>query len=374
MDWMSSICSGQSDREKSFEFEVWAKELEPALKEDVRFLPLRWNVPGRIPSLLVSAAEVSLRALFAKIQRPGDQPIFISNGFLYSHADLVSVHFSGLDWLFKSYRLGFAAPGAVSGTLRAGVVSALDSLFQWSLVPNRLVAVSEGVGNDLRRFSAPWKSVQVIPNLSPPREFSPAGRDELRPRVREQWGRVEDDERVLAFCSLGHLRRKGFWLAVEAIALARKKGARLLLLVIGVEKESIRKTLSRVCPDWDDFIRFTGPQQDVRMPLSACDGYLFPSYSEAFSLTEIEAAALGLRLYLTPHHGVEMFYPEHFHGRVLPWEVEEMGELLVDEWVQGNVEVGPSSPNCALSLQKFGERWRNQIEAVLAERELRARE
>ena len=368
MDWVSQSCSEQSDARDEIEFEIWAKELEPELKGRVSFVPLSWKIRGRIPSLLLSAAEVWVRAIQYKSRGSQNSRVFISNGFLYSHADLVSVHFSGLDWLLKSIRLGFSAPQAVSGTLRAAIVAGLDVFFQWSLVPNRLVPVSEGVANDLRRFAAPWKSVSVIPNLQSPSEFSPSSREELRAQVRQRWGQVGEEERVLAFCSLGHLRRKGFWLAVEATAFARKRGAHLLLLVIGVEKESLRKALSANCPDWREFIRFTGPQQDVRVPLSACDGYLFPSYSEAFSLTEIEAAALGLRLYLTPHHGVEMFAPEKFHGRVLPWESSEIAEVLYEDWKSGRLEAGPASPNKALSTEEFGTRWMNEIEAVLNER------
>ncbi len=100
--------------------------------------------------------------------------------------------------------------------------------------------------------------------------------------------------------------------------------------------------------------------------LSAADGLLFPSHFEAFSLAEIEAAALGLRLYLTPHYGSEMIIREPENGRLLPWDVAGMAEVLRMELDAGLVTQNHDNVGEALSPDQYAEKiTRLYEEAIL---------
>ena len=348
-----------------FRFEIWAQSVEPSLVESVHFRPFRKRFQNRILALVCLSLEITTRFLQEKLFQRQRERVYLSNGFLCPFADLVTVHFSGWDWFLKTCRLGGKAPQFFSSTLRAALVVCLDTLYQWSPVSNRLVAVSQGVESDLQKFAAPWKETAMIANLQADGVYCPAERERRRARMRPEVIPRDDDETcVLGFCSLGHLRRKGFWLAVEAVAEARRAGAKILFFVIGNDGTDLHEELGQIDPSFEDWIRFQSYPAPVLDCLSACDGYLFPSYSEAFSLTEIEAAALGLRLYFTPHHGVEMFEQETFYGRVLPWKVSEVSQALLSDWQEGKIKPGPVSSNSSLTLQEFERRWVQEIKAM----------
>ena len=71
-------------------------------------------------------------------------------------------------------------------------------------------------------------------------------------------------------------------------------------------------------------------QPDVEKYYAASDTFLFPSYFEAFCLAEIEAAACGLPLLLTPHHGSEMILRDGKNGRLLSFDPSVMGEQIAE--------------------------------------------
>ena len=83
-----------------------------------------------------------------------------------------------------------------------------------------------------------------------------------------------------------------------------------------------------------NWITFTGMVSDVERYLAAADALLFPSYSEAFALVEIEAAACGLPLFLTPHHGSEMILEDQVNGRQIPFDAGGIASVL-SEFVDG---------------------------------------
>ena len=75
---------------------------------------------------------------------------------------------------------------------------------------------------------------------------------------------------------------------------------------------------------------FAGMQEEVEKYYAAGDAFIFPSYFEAFCLAEIEAAACGLPLLLTPHHGSEMILQDGVNGRLLSFDPKLMGGQIVE--------------------------------------------
>lgn len=351
--------------------EVWAREIDEKIVDRVNFRSLRLKLPGRLLGLWASFSEIQLRFLWDRLFRRSSKRIVISNGFLAPYADLVSVHFSGANWLRHTLEIGSSQPQALRAGLRSLLVAAMDLVFHWSFCRNRLLAVSHSVADELRRCAAPWKDIGVIPNLAAEQEFCPSYRIEHCNSARIEF-EIPLDQTVLGFCSMGHFRRKGFWNAVRAIAHARNQGAPIVFLVIGDASIEVLKILDKWCPQWRDFVIFTGRQKDTAYALSCCDGYLFPSYSEAFSLTEIEAGALGLRLYLTPHYGTEMFEPKTFNGRMLPWDSFGIADILLEEYKAGAMKAGAASINGSLSIDEARKAWRNEIHSIIASRQRRS--
>lgn len=354
------LTSGSGD----FSFEVWARSVDPTVQSKVVFRPLVCRLPGRIFGLWALFGEIQLRFFREKFFGKNETTVVISNGFLAPFADLVTVHFSGANWLMQTLKVGRSEPQAWRAGIRAAVVAAMDLVFQWSLNRNRLLAVSHSVRDDLQRRSGPWKEFGMIPNLAADDCYCPAFREQNRQSAREEF-KISADEVVLGFCAMGHLRRKGFWKAAQAIAKAREEGTALTFLVIGIEAATVCKVLDQWCPEWRSFMKFAGRVDQSGYALSACDGYFFPSYSEAFSLTEIEAAALGLRLYLTPHFGTEMFDDRAFHGRILPWDSTAISKVLIEEYQAGVIQAGAASPNESLSEEEATELWTQEILGVI---------
>src|SRR5205085_781734 len=85
---------------------------------------------------------------------------------------------------------------------------------------------------------------------------------------------------------------------------------------------------------WREWMAFTGAVSAVEKYYAASDALLFPSYSEAFALVEVEAAACGLPLFLTRHHGSEMILDDGSNGRFVEFDAGKIADVL-EEFVTG---------------------------------------
>ncbi len=113
-------------------------------------------------------------------------------------------------------------------------------------------------------------------------------------------------------------------------------------------------------PDWREWITFTGNVPDVERYFAAADGLLFPSYSEAFALVEIEAAACGLPLFLTHHHGSEMILEDGVNGRWLEFDSEKIADVLAD-FVSGAWKPSAGSKSNALDTEAYARRFIEEL-------------
>jgi len=305
-----------------------------------------------------------------------DRPdITVSTGFLYLPAHISTVHFSHVDWWLAQRRKGFRTLEAWQHLLLSVPGFVTEFLLLWSPFRTLLVAVSEAVARDMRHYAAPWKRVEVLPNMAAFDRFNPAYREQMRAEARSRHGFTES-ELVFVFASMGHHYRKGFADTVRIVQGLRGKGHHVRLLVVGGWPRSLARQhrwLRKHVPDYQEWTVFTGMVEDPEYHLSAADGLLFPSLAEAFSLVEIEASMLGLPLYLTEHHGSEMILQCGVNGRLLPWAVCEMVEVMADEIERGKVRPGGASIGKALSREAYADRWHEVLHGELGVRPERSK-
>jgi glycosyltransferase involved in cell wall biosynthesis len=207
--------------------------------------------------------------------------------------------------------------------------------------------VSESIAAELRKVVACPDRVYVLPNSYDESRFNLKTAGRLRDHKRTELNFGANDF-VFAFLSQGHHRRKGFWIAVEAIARLRKEKPLYNphFLVIGGLPSTLtrlKQTLSQQIHDWSDWIHFSGMAERPEEYLAAADAFLFPSYFEAFCLAEIEAAATGLPLLLTPHYGVEMLLEQGRNGLTIDWEPSVLSNQLLD-FLTGASALGTIDP------------------------------
>lgn len=249
----------------------------------------------------------------------------------YLGADLVSVHFFNRLWAKQQFALGRKDWKEM---VKFAVV-ATGVLMEWlqlhSPFTRQALCVSDSIAAEVRRRCKRSLRVGVLPNSYDETRFNPDVRALHRADARSELGFPEEAV-VFCFASMGHYERKGFWLAVEALAILRSQGgARARLLVIGgypATLERLQARLDREQPGWREWIVFTGMQAVVERSYAAADAFLFPSYFEAFCLAEIEAAALGLPLFLTPHYGSEMILRDGVNGSFVEFDPAKIAEKL----------------------------------------------
>lgn len=318
-----------------WEIEAWCWDCDEGLPVDLVVKLPRW---GKIHT--VSGFAFSLWARwrawwrFTVKQEPRPDLIY-SVGWYLPDCDVAHVHFSHWDWERQQRLLGMK-------TLRdvfERVTNLLNLLwathFLCHTTARTVLSVSESVAGDLKAVN-PELYVRVLPNCYDPARFHAGVRNVHRPSMREKLGFSRGDI-VFTFVSAGHYRRKGFFLAVEALVKLHEHHTNARLMVVGGRPErlsELQAQLAREYPGWPEFITFTGMVPDVERYFAASDAFLFPSYSEAFALVEVEAAACGLPLFLTRHHGSEMILDDRVNGRFIEFDPAQIAEVLA-EFVSG---------------------------------------
>ena len=307
------------------------------------------------------------QGIIDKLTKRKKADVTVSTGFMFLAADLATVHFSHIDYLKSSLKNGQCAKGFLVNLpyMLVGVIS--EIIFLWNPFRSRLLVVSKSVVNDMCNYAAPWKSIQELPNQVNAVKFTPAYRETVRPDARQIYG-FNDEETVFLFGSAGHHYRKGLFQAVEVIAMLRSKNLSVQFLIIGGNDKNLNRLLKYLKlhnPDFESWIKFSGFVTNPEFHFSAADALFLPSLSEAFSLVEIEAAALGLPLYLTAHHGSEMILKDGENGRLLPWDTEGMAEILESEIRNSRIQCTSGSTGYALSKEAYFQAWMKEITTIV---------
>jgi glycosyltransferase involved in cell wall biosynthesis len=345
-----------------------------------RFLTQRCGLGGqnawhRVPGAnLPSLPRIWLFLLYVHLwgwrHRRSEAPtVVLANDGLCLWADVVFFHFFNPAWLRIECKISRQDWRDHASRLRSWQGCLQDFMQirfgRWQF----LNAVSDSILNEIR----PWTKgrpgkLNVLPNAAPKSSFSASSRHSLRNEARKKFA-YQPSDTVFLFMSQGHHRRKGFWLAVEAVAIARRRGCTgAKLHAVGGHVATLRRMerrLARDYPDWRLWLHLAGMVSDPENHFALADALLFPSHFEAFSLVEIEAAAMGIPLLLTPHHGSEMILKDKINGRLIPFDPGGIAEILVEGIRQG-FPTGPHELGRALSTEDFSARVQSQIQTMAA--------
>lgn len=337
------------------EVEVWAVESsfeDPKLRLDAIWSPFKvWNVVSIWFWLRVHGRFIWR---YFVLSQPRPQVVQATNYYCY-WADVVYFHFS-----FLAYARVIARHKGIfrMGWLRK-MIFWLHYGQEWILFkcapPKRWWVVSRTLMEETRAEASPGSQFRVLPNSYDGGRFNATVRSSNRLAMRERLGLKESDA-VFVFVSLGDLKRKGLDLALRAVGLLWEKKLPARLLVVGgptAEPMDLQPYLAENGIVDGGFLKVVGQVPDIEKYLAAADGLLFPSYCEAFALVEIEAAAMGLRMYLTPHYGSEMILRPPGNGAFIPWEAVGIAEVLEAEMASGVLTRSTGDMGEALDREGF---------------------
>jgi glycosyltransferase involved in cell wall biosynthesis len=350
------------------EVEVWAFQSDfshSKLKNDLIYCPFKsWHLASIYYWFFVHIRYV-WRFWILKGERP--TVIQATNYYCYG-ADLIYCQFSFLCYKKivlnhkKLFRLSYVR----------WIVFYIHYVQEWILFkiakPKTWFLVSRHMTDDCKNEAPAGSKFYVLPNAYDSQRFSHKVRNLHRNEMRSQLG-FRDEEQVFIFVSLGDLERKGFCLAAQAVKNLVDRGHPARLLFVGGPSEK-PMDLAAYLADYGifdlGFLHCVGRVPDVEQYMSAADALLFPSYCEAFALVEIESAALGLRLYLTPHYGSEMILREEGNGRFIPWDAEGIADIIENDIRDGQFRQSNGDMGEALSREEFLSALRQRYQEILA--------
>jgi glycosyltransferase involved in cell wall biosynthesis len=189
-----------------------------------------------------------------------------------------------------------------------------------------VIAVSEGIKDELTRSGIQNLRIEVIPNAVEP----PAGEEELRARRQEKRRSlaIAPHEHLVGF--LGRLsEEKGLTYLIEAAAELRDAAVPVKLLLIGDGPE--RSPLEQLvrARGLESMVIFAGFQTDIENWLPAFDSFVLPSLTEGTPMALLEAMAVGVPVIATAVGGVPKVVTDGVNGFLVPpGEVGPLSEKI----------------------------------------------
>ncbi|RYD86106.1 MAG: glycosyltransferase [Verrucomicrobiaceae bacterium] len=359
--WLSAF---PSFRHLFDEIEIWATACDVPEGDGVVWR----RFPARLPHAILHAWDFGQRvsSCLKSLPETGDT-IVQTTGTYVPRADIRYMHFWNRALLQEresrkgTFHLNIIhrIVAQLSARTEAAIARRHDSTSWWWVVSRSMAdrIDSEAAGGSFR----------ILPNQYDPARFNHCVRGQWRDPMRKRHG-FSENERVLAFSAFGHFERKGLLQAIEAVNILQSQGYRLKLLVLGGTPKTLNSFQAQMSSRGVacSACVFTGLVDNIERHLSAADGLFFPSNFEAFSLAEIEAAALGLRLYLTPHYGVEMILRQPANGRLLPWDPPGMAAVIAEDLESGQLGTVHDEIGEAVEPREYRSRIVSLYEEVLA--------
>jgi glycosyltransferase involved in cell wall biosynthesis len=241
-----------------------------------------------------------------------------------ARSDLSTVHFCHHAYQALENRAeGHGGAGRLLNARIARVMSRVgETLYYRRARCRRLVPVSNGVANELRRFLPRTNGmITVIPNGVDRERFKPDA--ERGAATRAELGLGADE--VVALFVGGDWERKGLGVAIDALPFA--PGWRLVVVGEGDRPGHVERARRLGV---EDRVIFAGRHPDTERFYAAADAFVFPTTYEAFPLVALEAAAAGVPLIATRVNGVEELVRDGESGRIVARSGEEFGRALAE--------------------------------------------
>lgn len=326
-------------RAAGFEIEVWCWRCDEGINPDrvVKLPVLGARKLGPLQAVIFSVM-VSLRAFFHfKLLRKSRPDVIFSLVPYLADCDVAHAQFSPWDWGLRMKAMGSFSVKEWLERAANWIIREWTNSFLRRTRATSIIVPSDAVAEDFHR-AVEHRGIVVLPNSYDPTRFNLSVKDRWRASQRQELG--FEDEKVFLFVSTGHYRRKGFFLAVEALEKLQLHHPEARLLVVGglpATLEKLKHRLDAQHEGWRDWLHFAGTTSEPEKFMAAADAFLFPSYSEALALVEIEAAACGLPLFLTHHHGSEMILENGINGSLIDFDsthiAKTLERFLSGDWV-----------------------------------------
>ena len=190
-----------------------------------------------------------------------------------------------------------------------------------------IAAVSNQIGNDLKRFCGRSDEVTVIYGGIDLKCFSPQSRARLRGASRKALS-IRDEEFVLLFIG-NDWRNKGLNCLLSAMAEVTDQ--RLRALIVGTDNPApFRPLIAQL--RLEGHVQFCPLRADVEQYYAAADAYIGPSLEDAFAQPPAEAMACGLPVITSRRNGGSEMITHGRDGLILenPTDSKGLADMICD--------------------------------------------
>jgi len=189
-----------------------------------------------------------------------------------------------------------------------------------------IMAVSEGIKEDLLRSGVKESLIEVLPNAI---DTGGEPAKVYRRHFGDLPGQIREGDFVLGF--VGRLsEEKGVKYLIEAMALIKHEGLPVKLLVIGEgpEEESLLELVERL--NIGDDVFFVGFQNEMEKWYPEIDVFVLPSLTEGTPMSLLEAMAAGVPVVASDVGGVPDIIQTSVNGMLVkPEKPEELKGAIV---------------------------------------------
>ena len=220
---------------------------------------------------------------------------------------------------------------------KSDVLLELESILYTEDPPPRLVAVSQMVADDMKRYYGIDESqVDVVYNGVDASRFSPETRATIGAGLREELG-IGTDALLLLLVAHNY-RLKGVEILIRVMAeLVKRGGGNFKALVVGSKNPSqtVYPKLAEKLGVGDRVLFHPGVA-DIKRFYAAADVYFHPTFYDPMSLVVLEALGAGLPVITTRHNGCSEIMTDGQEGFCIdePRDVDALVErvgLLADD-------------------------------------------